>query len=339
MQGQYPQGPWGQQTTGWQQYYQQTQPAYPPPPGRPPETRGLGDARRKVQAAISVRRGSDRKLSAAWVVVPLVVMFALSAIGFSIIIADLLDTISEDGEIGVDLYTSDAMRSAYVFIILGSVFHLLAFGALIYLLLDRMNKHIDRERGLREALTEYVSTAAEAHGSRSIVASEAYTMEYAHRSALVSGKKMSPGMFALAFWLVTAVTIPVMIVEVYTDLLGDISAYAGIAGISLVARLAEIIVVLYLLNALGRHNYDHAVQWDNFVHGALYGLYKVGTPVMTPYAPRTPEERSFALYLILSIFTAGLFMYYWWYTAIKDPNEHYKQQWRVEDAISSAIAR
>lgn len=107
----------------------------------------------------------------------------------------------------------------------------------------------------------------------------------------------------------------------------------------MVARLAEIIVVLYLLNALGRHNYDHAVQWDNFVHGALYGLYKVGTPVMTPYAPRTPEERSFALYLILSIFTAGLFMYYWWYTAIKDPNEHYKQQWRVEDAISSAIAR
>lgn len=339
MQGQYPQGSWGQQPTGWQQYYQQIAPTYPAPPSRPPETRELTNARQKVLDAISRRRDSDRKLSAAWVVVPMVVLYALTTVGFAIIFGDLIDDIETGQEYSLDLYSSDSVRNAYMFIIPATVFHVLMFAALIYLLLDRMNRHIDRERGLREALTDYVSAAAAAHGSRTIVAPEVSTMESAHMAAIASDKKMSPQKFALAFGLVAGVGIPAVVVMVYTDVLGDLSAYAGITGISLTVRLAEIVVVLYLLNALGSHNYNHATLWNNFVYGTLYGLYKVGTPVMTPYAPRAPEERSFVLYLVLSIFTGGLFMYYWWYTTVKDPNVHYEQQWEIEDAISSAIAK
>jgi len=339
MQGQYPQSSWNQPATGWQQYYQQVAPTYPAPPGRPPETRELSSARQKVLDAISRRRDSDRKLSVAWVVVPLVVLVALTTVGFAIMLADLIENIETLEEDPDYLYSSDSMKSAYMFIIPASVFNVLAFGALIYLLLDRRNKHIERERGLREALTNYVSAAAAAHGSRTIVAPEVSTMESAHMAAVAYDRKMSPGMFALAFGLVAALTIPIMVVEVYTDVLGDLSAYVGVAAITLMVRLGEFVIVLYILNALGSHIYNHATLWNNFVYGALYGLYKVGTPVMTPYAPRAQEERSFVLYLILTIFTGGLFMYYWWYTTIKDPNEHYEQQWEVEDAISSAISR
>ncbi|MGC8557799.1 MAG: DUF4234 domain-containing protein [Nitrososphaeria archaeon] len=45
-------------------------------------------------------------------------------------------------------------------------------------------------------------------------------------------------------------------------------------------------------------------------------------------------DRSTALYIVLSIITGGIFMLYWIYTVAKDPNEHFKEDWRIEDSIT-----
>lgn len=45
-------------------------------------------------------------------------------------------------------------------------------------------------------------------------------------------------------------------------------------------------------------------------------------------------DRSTALYIVLTIITLGIFMLYWIYTIAKDPNEHFREDWRIEDSIT-----
>ncbi|MCL4344216.1 MAG: DUF4234 domain-containing protein [Nitrososphaerota archaeon] len=45
-------------------------------------------------------------------------------------------------------------------------------------------------------------------------------------------------------------------------------------------------------------------------------------------------DRSTALYIVLTIITLGIFMLYWIYTVAKDPNEHFREDWRIEDSIT-----
>jgi len=44
-------------------------------------------------------------------------------------------------------------------------------------------------------------------------------------------------------------------------------------------------------------------------------------------------DRSTAIYIVLTIITLGIFMLYWLYTVVKDPNEHFREDWRIEDSI------
>ena len=44
-------------------------------------------------------------------------------------------------------------------------------------------------------------------------------------------------------------------------------------------------------------------------------------------------DRSFVLYLILTIITLGIFGIYWLYVLLKDPNEHFKHHILVEDRL------
>lgn len=72
---------------------------------------------------------------------------------------------------------------------------------------------------------------------------------------------------------------------------------------------------------------------------AYSALYKLGYSYAPIGSLRRLEKRSFVLYLVLSILTAGLFVFYWWNTLVKDPNEHYQQQWLVEDHLVSVITQ
>jgi uncharacterized protein YneF (UPF0154 family) len=54
-------------------------------------------------------------------------------------------------------------------------------------------------------------------------------------------------------------------------------------------------------------------------------------------APNMPE-RSFALYLILSFVTCGIFSFYWLWSLVDDGNNHVELQVQWEDFIYSALA-
>ena len=69
---------------------------------------------------------------------------------------------------------------------------------------------------------------------------------------------------------------------------------------------------------------------------ARNALSKLGFPAGRPFTIQRLPERSFALYLVLTIFT-GIFVYYWLYALVKDPNEHFKYQWEFEDNLTSSL--
>ena len=58
----------------------------------------------------------------------------------------------------------------------------------------------------------------------------------------------------------------------------------------------------------------------------------------TDLPPSNIHQRDPLLYLILSAITGGLFWIYWYYTLLKDYNDHFAEQARFEDKILSTLS-
>jgi hypothetical protein len=92
--------------------------------------------------------------------------------------------------------------------------------------------------------------------------------------------------------------------------------------------------VLYFLNAdLVRHQRIEA----DFVEKGSALLTKLGIGKYPIQVEQVVPDRSYPLYLFLTIITIGIFELYWSYVRIKDPNEHFKEHDRFEDQFISTI--
>jgi len=67
-------------------------------------------------------------------------------------------------------------------------------------------------------------------------------------------------------------------------------------------------------------------------------LAKAGLSAQPSTAVPNIPDRNFAVYLILSIFTCGIFGFYWLYALVDDGNRHVEAQVQWEDFIYSALA-
>lgn len=95
----------------------------------------------------------------------------------------------------------------------------------------------------------------------------------------------------------------------------------------------QLYVFYFLMNDFYMHERFEDVYWD----GIKKALDKFG--INFSYFPRKKvvPNRSFVLYLILTIVSAGLFIVYWIYVLIKDPNEHFKYHIEIENQLLSSI--
>jgi hypothetical protein len=83
--------------------------------------------------------------------------------------------------------------------------------------------------------------------------------------------------------------------------------------------------------------YRHERREDVFVQDLLRTFYALGIPINLPYRTSPTPERSFALYIVLTIFTASIFSVYWVYVLVSDPNNHFRQQMLIEDTIMAQV--
>jgi len=93
----------------------------------------------------------------------------------------------------------------------------------------------------------------------------------------------------------------------------------------------------YVRYFLMRDFYQHERREDGFWEDISKVLEKCGVKFSVPRRMEVLPKRSFVLYLILTIITAGLFGIYWIYVLLKDPNQHFKYHIQIEDQLLSTL--
>jgi len=110
-------------------------------------------------------------------------------------------------------------------------------------------------------------------------------------------------------------------------------------GAVLWAILSAIIILAhwYVNYFLMKDFYKHERREDGFWEDVKSVLNKMDVTFSLPRRTEVMPDRSFVLYLILTIITLGLFGIYWLYILLKDPNEHFNYHIQVEDELLSAL--
>ncbi|MCK4320736.1 DUF4234 domain-containing protein [Candidatus Bathyarchaeota archaeon] len=93
----------------------------------------------------------------------------------------------------------------------------------------------------------------------------------------------------------------------------------------------------YVYYFLMKDFYKHERREDGFWEDIGKVLDKCDIKFSAPRRTEILPNRSFVLYLILNIITAGLFGIYWLYVLLKDPNEHFKYHIQVEDQLLGTL--
>ena len=96
-------------------------------------------------------------------------------------------------------------------------------------------------------------------------------------------------------------------------------------------------IQFYVFYFLMNDFYLHERLEDSYWEDIKKALDKSG--INFSYYPRkkTLLRRSFVLYLILTIVSSGLFIIYWIYVLIKDPNHHFQYHIKIENQLLSSI--
>jgi hypothetical protein len=110
-------------------------------------------------------------------------------------------------------------------------------------------------------------------------------------------------------------------------------------GAVLWAILSAVIFIAewYINYFLMKDFYTHERREDGFWEDLGKVSDKLGVKFSAPRRSEILPNRSFVLYLILSIITLGLFRIYWLYVLLKDPNEHFKYHIQAEDHLLSTL--
>jgi hypothetical protein len=104
--------------------------------------------------------------------------------------------------------------------------------------------------------------------------------------------------------------------------------------LSIVFGITMWIGYYFIMDDLSRHDQLEA-QYFTLMSSALA---RMGAAAQASQAAPNMPERSYPLYLVLSIFTCGIFFFYWEYVLVDDGNRHVEAQVEWEDFIYSALA-
>jgi uncharacterized membrane protein YidH (DUF202 family) len=104
--------------------------------------------------------------------------------------------------------------------------------------------------------------------------------------------------------------------------------------LAIVTGIAAFIGYYFIMDDIAKHDQLEA-QYFTLMSSALA---KLGLSSQASQAAPNIPDRSFALYLVLSLVTCGIFYFYWEYVLVDDGNRHVEAQVQWEDFIYSALA-
>ena len=243
----------------------------------------------------------DRQMSKLWVLVFLLpIIIGIVSLVFSLV--SLIDIMSS-----IDLTASynisyDSLASEFETILMAVsltwLVNLFVSIILIYLLVNRRSTHFKRQKFLSQ---DIIATIDSLKNTKEVEL-EGSLLSLERRVKESNAEEMDK---SAILWAILSGFVPFIQLYVYYFLVSDF--------------------------------YRHERREDNFWDDTRIALKKLGVNFSLPQRKEPIPNRSFVLYLILTIITIGLFSVYWIYILIKDPNEHFSYHIKSESQLITAL--
>jgi hypothetical protein len=257
------------------------------------------------------RTESDKVVPIFWILLPLVgvgVAIVTGIIAFVFAIATT-SAFTFDPQIGIVPVPGFVPPGSFPPFLPG-IFAIIAIGAfgglistllyvyLFYILINRRNKHFARQSRFGEDLINYLKGVS-ARKKTVDVQTGVSALERTARDAKYEEVEKSAGLWAILT----------------------------------IIPMVNVFAILYILYFLGTDYRRHEIRENGFVEDTNKVLEKLGIGGISERRLEPIPDRSFVLYLVLTVVTGGLFGIYWLYTLITDPNNHFKHHVKWEDNL------
>lgn len=104
--------------------------------------------------------------------------------------------------------------------------------------------------------------------------------------------------------------------------------------LALVARgIAELVAFVLLDQDLVRH--DQAEVGVEYELSLIYG--RLGQSVPMPDQHRVKRRDNYVGRIVATVFTLGIYLFWWYYNQMTVPNRHFAANWPQEDALAQAV--
>jgi len=293
----------------------------------------LVGAKEDLRKAIGSRQSTDVIIEPLWAIVPLILTIVGAITGFVITLSRFQSVRDYSSWTAADSLSS--MRDFFLTLVIFSIASATILAIITYRLVKRRNQHFSREQGVRMALVKLIKSAA---WSR-----ERYDSVFPELRIMDQDSDLQPSRDPLAWSLAIAISSVSIIGILPIFLVSDPEAQIGVIVLAIVLTalvgLVSSILMFYMFYWLGKDFKEHDTRWNAVRSYASNAMSKLGvsSPTTSRHGNSQLPERSFILYLLVTLFFSP-FVYYWWYTLIKDPNEHFRAQWKFEDELLASIA-
>jgi hypothetical protein len=244
---------------------------------------------------VKMQHNSDRQMSMGWLLVYLFPI-TISIIAALYIIPSSLSVFFRIDFSNPPLYNSyDWLPQEFVFlftiVFLSGIFNLIISIVFNYLLVNRHNTHLRRQNLLSEDIKTAIDSLAKTKEKN--IEDSLISLKKTLKEASYEETEKSP-----ILWSILSAFVPFIQFYVYYFLMKDF--------------------------------YQHERKEDRFWTKIKEVLQKLDFNFSIPPRKKGLPHRSFVLYLILTVVTAGLFIVFWFYILLEDPNEHFKYHREVD---------
>ena len=286
----------------------------------------LKEAKGYILKAIANRKITDRIVSWAWILIIILILIGsvLLAIAMAVLSASMV------------LWNTSTLNTVIqIIFIAASIATTAIFAFLAFVLVRRQNEHFARDRALREGIILLLRTASDPTGRSSLVMNELAAMNAANSPREDHHDERIWALLMLLPLLTTFGLAAILYLTVYGT--STIVVFTILSFVILIA-VGELLAMLYMFYFLGKQIYEHDERWLVFEQNAKSIMMKLRWPPIIRMRQSRVEKREFAIYLIVTIFISP-FVLYWWYSLIKDPNDHFTSQWEFEDRLADIISK
>ncbi len=294
------------------------------------ENATIGAELGELREAISRRRRTDRRLPPLAAVVPFIITMLFAIVLVGAVFGKILDYDLSGGDMPTEEEILGDMDSYIVAAVVFNVLFYATYAALAYLMVDRANRHLEREAAVMNAVGKILGKLG---GARSLT-SDPWGRELILDGRAAYGTKRNPLLWAA----VVALPLIGSLAEDYAVLNGDFELSGSLQIVSLPIMLVHVVLMFYFLHTVSEDTWRHDRDWMDFARGTKVALARAGATAGALDEGATLPNRPTGLFLVVSFITLGLFLVYWWYVAVKDPNGHYEKQARFEDQLVAMLS-